>query len=128
MEEILARFPIVGQKIFKELDDKSLAKSRETSKVCCQFLDNNSLLWKRRILRFTKNQFKIHETWKMVTNCVPIEFLRKLTIAGEKYYKMYPWELDYHNSPLHIAAYFGMFECCRYIMKRTKLMDPGDEI
>ena len=64
----------------------------------------------------------------MVTNCVPIEFLRKLTIAGEKYYKIYPRELDYHNSPLHITAYFGMFECCKYIMKRTKLMNPGDEI
>ena len=78
MEEILVRFPLLGQKIFKQLDDKNLVKIRQVSKILCIFLDNNSLLWRRRIQNFAKNQAEFTKDWKLVTENVSTEFLNKL--------------------------------------------------
>ena len=33
MDEVLKRFPVVGQKIFKQLDDKDIAKSKKVGKI-----------------------------------------------------------------------------------------------
>ena len=39
MEEILIRFPVLGEKIFKGLDDKNLVEIRKVGKNWCTFLD-----------------------------------------------------------------------------------------
>ena len=122
MEEVLTRFPTIGQEIFKLLDDKSLAKSRETSKIWCLFLDNDSLLWQRRILKFSKYQIEFNEAWKMVTSNVSVKFLKKLALALEKYYKTYPLELQHEVSPLHLSAMCGNVDLIKQIFKRISVL------
>ena len=46
MDKVLIRFPVVGQKIFKQLDDKDIAKSKKVGKIWYDFLANGSLLYR----------------------------------------------------------------------------------
>ena len=54
MEEILCRFPHLGQRIFAELDDLSLAKSRETTRSWLHFICNEKF-YKNRINEMMAN-------------------------------------------------------------------------
>ena len=54
MEEVCKIFPLIGEKIAKELDYKSLTKFKMTSREVCEFLDNERVLWKQMILKNIK--------------------------------------------------------------------------
>ena len=45
MEEIILRFPHIGEQIFKLLDDKSLAESREVSRSWQQFINEEKFYY-----------------------------------------------------------------------------------
>ena len=47
MEELFARFPHISEKIFQQLDDKSLTNCREVSKSWQEFLDSKNMSWIR---------------------------------------------------------------------------------
>ena len=125
MDEILIRFPIRGEDIFKQLDDKTLANCKNVSKVWYNFLDNGSLLWKRRIWKFTQNQVEFNNHWKLVTNKAPIDMLRNLATAVEEYFTLYPKELDDQFSPLRIAGSMGIISLCDHIIERTGVINPA---
>ena len=114
MDQILTRFPVVGQDIFKHLDKKSLIKSQRVKKIWDKFLENNSLLWKRRIQKYSKYLVGFSKQWKMVTNKVSIKKLKKIAFAVEKFFKSYPKKVKCpENSPNHIAAELGMVSLLR---------------
>ena len=115
MEEVLSRFPVLAQDVFKQLDDKSLANYREVNKIWCNFLDNKSFFWRRRIQKYSKNQTQFQDAWRIVTKKVSIEKLRELAIAIEKFYKIYPREIDEQQSPLQIVAAVGNVSICENI-------------
>ena len=77
MDQILIRFPVVGQYIFKQLDDKSLGNCRGVNKIWGNFLDHDSLLWRRRIQKYDKNQTEFQDAWNLITTKVPIVKLRE---------------------------------------------------
>ena len=80
MEEILIRFPVVGQKIFKQLDEKNLVQMKKVCKVWHTFLNNDSVFWRRRIQKFAKNQVEFTKDWKLVTENVSINILKELAL------------------------------------------------
>ena len=49
MEEILRRFPHIGEQIFEELDNKSLAKCRQADRSWKTFIDDQKFPWIRKI-------------------------------------------------------------------------------
>jgi ankyrin repeat protein len=49
MEEILRRFQHIGKQIFKELDNKSLAKCRKADRSWRTFIDDQKFSWIRKI-------------------------------------------------------------------------------
>ena len=53
MDKVLIKFPNVGQEMFKKLDDQSIAKCRIVSQFQKNFLDNNSLIWKKKVQKYT---------------------------------------------------------------------------
>ena len=122
MERILIRFPVVGQTMFKYLDDKNLAKCREVSKFWQSFLDNNSLLWKRKIQRLTLNHNKFKHFWKLGTEKVSIDTLKKLAIVVEEFFTLNPYEK--HVSPHHVVAKQGTVSLFKIIFERTLVINP----
>ena len=49
MEDLIFRFPFVAQQIFEKLDNKSLTKCREVSKMWKDFIDDRNYSWIRII-------------------------------------------------------------------------------
>ena len=120
MEEILLRFSVVGQKIFTQLDNKGITKFKTISKACCAFLDNNSILWKRRIQMYSKNHIEFENEWNMVTRKVSVDILKDLALAMEQFLKSKPERLEKQYSPLHIAARLGIISLCKHSIQCTK--------
>ena len=119
MDEILIRFPVVGQIILKQLDDKNLVKCRKVSRIWRSFLDNDSLLWRRRIKKYTKNQIEFYEIWNLVTKKVSVHILKDLAMAVEEFFTLYPTRLENQYSPLHIVAERGNFLLCKYVIGKS---------
>ena len=127
MDEVLIRFPVIGQKIFKELDNKNLAKCRNVSKFWQHFLDNDSLLWKRRIEKYAQNQVKFNENWKLVTSKVPLKILKKLAIGTENFFTGQNALQKSQYSPLHVVAEQGMAKLYKYICLLYTSPSPRDK-
>ena len=125
MDKVLIRFPVVGQDIFNQVDDKTLANCRYVCKFWCNFLDNGSLLWQRRIHKFTENQVEFSNHWKLATGKVPIDILKKLAIAVEEYFTLYPKELDNQLSPLQVVEVQGIASLYDHIAKRIGVFNPA---
>ena len=126
MDEILKRFPVLGQKIFKQLGDTNLAKSRKVGRYWHNFLDNESLLFRRRIQNYAQHQVQFKEAWQLVTKNVPTEFLKKLADAIEGLCAQKSAILEYQNSPLHVVVELGMVTLCKYIVEQTRVINPAD--
>ena len=54
MEQVCEIFPLVSEKIMKELDYQSLTKFKMASRETCEFLENGRVLWKQMILKNIK--------------------------------------------------------------------------
>ena len=52
MEEVCQRFPLVAEKIFRNLDHKSLTTCKEASRKLKDSLKKGKLLWKQMILKY----------------------------------------------------------------------------
>ena len=89
MEEILLRFPKLGQDIFNLIDDQSLVASRKVNKVWNTFLDNNKLFWIRIIKSYQRNQVGFEKQWKSMLKKIPLETSRVMAIAIQKFYRMH---------------------------------------
>ena len=89
MDDILIRYPAIGQMIFKELDYKSLVQSKEISRIWYSFLDNDSLLWRRKIQSCTKNQFEFYEIWNIVTRKVSVHILKDFAMTVEDFFTLH---------------------------------------
>ena len=124
MERILIRFPVVSQTMFEHLDDKNLAKCREVSKFWRSFLDKNSLLWQRKIQRLTVNRNEFKHFWKLVTEKVSIDTLKKLAIVVEEFFTLNPYEKQV--SPHHVLAKQGTVSLFKIFFERTLVINPAN--
>ena len=124
MEEVLSRFPSVGQHILKHLDDKDLVKCKMVSETWCNFLDNSSLLYKRRINKYAPNQVKFKKFLKLITEKVSVESLKNLAANVEEYFRSCPDELENQISPHEIIASEGLLIRYKYIVEQTQALKP----
>ena len=77
MEKVILRFPHIGEQIFKLLDDKSLAESREVSRSWQQFI-NEENFYKETIAEMIEG--KKQEIDKLGLRFPPIYYL---AISGQ---------------------------------------------
>ena len=125
MEEVLARFPSVGEKIFNQLDDQNLTKCKEVNRSQCTFLEETKLLWRRMIKKYNANNVEFKDAWKLVMEKVPLQNVKELAIAVEQFYSFCPDRLGHQHSPHHIAAERGCLALCKFIAKKTRSIDPA---
>ena len=123
MDDILNKFPILGQQIFKQLRNQDLANSRKVGKSWDSFLNNDSLLWKRRIQKYYQYQNDFKETWKLLMKNAPIEILKKLAVKIGIFFEMTEDPLDHQQPPLPpplcIIASWGDISLSEYIIQRV---------
>ena len=128
MEEFIARFPVIGQEIFNQLDNQTLTKCKEVSRDLNQFLEDDRLVWTRIIKKYDVNHVDFKEAWKLVVNKVPIEIVKDLAIATESFYtSRCESPLEYQYSPHHIAARAGLLSLLKFIVQKTALLNPAND-
>ena len=97
MEEVLLRFPHLGQNIFESLTNQDLAQSREISQTWKLFLDVEKFFEIRRIQTFfIKLPISLEKALKQST----FEQVKEMASTIQKFQQMWNSEM----SPLHDAA------------------------
>ena len=114
MNEVLIRFPVAGLKIFKQLDDKSLIKSKGINKIVHTFLDNCSLIWRRRIMKYLIGPVEFKPAWRLVMRKVSNKKSKEIALAIEEFYVKYRFDPERQYAPHSIAVYLGNVSLYKY--------------
>ena len=93
MEEIITRFPHLGEQIFDQLKGKDLQKCREVEESWKIFIDRQKFPWIRVIKELLRQPDK---DWKEVAKRSNVETVRNLASAVYDHYVGYKndWETD----------------------------------
>ena len=113
MEEIFMRFPRVSQRILNNLDNQSLIRSKEVSRVIAEYVENEKFYWIRIIKKYAGNFEGFEESWKEVIRRTPLDIVKQLALTVEEFFKSYT---DKKVAPLHIVAEKGTFQLFQYII------------
>ena len=137
LDTLCEKFPVLGEMIFNNLDDQTLTKCKEVSREIMSFLDNNIFYWIRVIKGIDKNPGRYSsgflkgynnkkEAWDITLNKTPIQIVKPMALAVQEYIKTHCAFSLYStdHSPLHFAAYFGLFDICKYIIEKMKDLQP----
>ena len=124
MENTVKRFPLIGQKILKNLDNQSIFRAKKSSKEISRFLDNEKFYWIRIIKNYKENFEQQEQSWNTVFNKTPSSFIKKLAIETQIFFNF--WSFKKNLSPLHIAFKKGQFEICRHIIEKVENKNPTD--
>ena len=119
---MIGRFPHLVTDIFKELDDQTLATCRNVSRLFCDYLDNEKILWVRIIQSYRNYTGSSYPDWNKVLKNTSVEFVKELSVATQNFYK--ETRTDFHWSPLQVVAEQGNLELCKYILEKNKNTKP----
>ena len=127
IEEILTRFPHIGEQIFANLNDQNLTKCREVCDSWRTFLDGEKLIWTRIIMSYIEDTNSWN--WKKFLSTTSTPMLCKIARRIEVFYKC---ELNIglceEMSPLHFAAMmYDDTNYCVDLIKNSTTIHPKDE-
>ena len=110
MDIVIKRFPFVSYKVLKNLDDKSLVKSKEINRQIAKFVENKRLYLIRIIKLYKWNFEGFEESWKEVINRIPINVMKQLASKTQKLFESDSVQKELKVAPLHIAVEKGTLE------------------
>ena len=127
MEGLFLRFSEVSQKICEYLDNESLMKCKEVSKVLKSTIDDQKHTWVRLIRNFSHIQDNdFPESWRPILTKSPMEILKQLglqlKISKEKQY-LNDFVCDL--SPLNVTAWTGNLNLFETIYNRVLGRNPN---
>ena len=118
---ICLRFPHLLEQINELLDDESLTKCKEVSRIMCSVTKNQEsgrFFTKRVIQSYIKNSREYGEEWKIVLNKLGVNRLKEFEVLVKGFYRgLDKSRREYQWSPLHIAAERGDINFCKLIAK-----------
>ena len=120
VENICLRFPHILEQINELLDDKSLIKCKEVSRILCSTIKKQEFgkfLSKRVIQSYIKNSKEFAKEWTIVLKKLPLEKLYEFEILVKDFFNAVPSRFDGKWCPMHIAADCGDMELCKFIAK-----------
>ena len=120
IENICLRFPHILEQINELLDNKSLIKCKEVSRILCSTIKKQEFgkfLTKRVIQSYIKNSNEFATEWMIVLKKLPLEQLYEFEIMVKDFFKDVPSRFDGKWCPMHIAADSGDMEFCKFIAK-----------
>ena len=109
MDEIILRFPMVAKRIFEELDNQCLTKSKCVNQIWNLFINESKSTWIRILNKYNVKSFesKFRNHWKLLVKRESVHNLRKITTAVYRFYLKNTSRQEFHWSPHHIAADYG---------------------
>ena len=114
------RIPHIFEQINELLDNKSLIKCREASRIMCSIIENQKsgkYVTTRMIRSYTNNPEELAEDWRIIFKKLPLKQLKKFGILVTEFYKHAASRFEENWNPLHIAAERGNIDFCKFIVK-----------
>ena len=121
---MILRFPFVGRNILNRLDNQNLEKSKETSKFLHVFLENDRLLWIRKLRKYNQNHKDFKDEWNSSIEKISVENIKQLVNVLDEFYHSRSTRPHYQHSPLHIIAFQGNLKLFEYIFRQNGLNNP----
>ena len=121
MDEIILRFPMVAKRIFEELDNQCLTKSKCVNQIWNLFINESKSTWIRILNKYNVKSFesKFQNHWKLLIEKESVHNLRKITTAVYRFYLKNSSRKEYQWSPHHIAADYGNVRLYKHIVKKV---------
>ena len=116
--------PHILEQINEELDNKSLIKCKEVSRMMNSIIEHQKsgkFVTTRVIQSYIKNSKEFEKDWKNVFQKVSSKILKELAIFVKEFYKAVPSRLEGNWSPLHIAAERGHLDFCKVIAELSAI-------
>ena len=110
MEEVLSRFPHIGEGVFKKLNGKNFFKSLEVGRSWNYFIRNQRVL---------KKAYKDHKAYKKQIQ----DKIQTLTKEIDGYQG---WRRNLKKTPFHLAAERGYLPVCQEILENADDKNPKD--
>ena len=122
MEDFCQRIPHVCAKIFGLVNDQSLIKCKEASKIIYNVLENERFFWIRII---QAHEGRLQDSWKKVVVKTQLAIIKEFAASVQQYFR----GTNHSNlSPLCIAASVCNSELCKYVAARTEDYKNEDNI
>ena len=121
------RFPMIGDMIFKNCDNKSLNTSKMSSRLINTFITEGRFFWLRQMERYNKNFQSFRKDWNKTIIQTSTFNLMQLAEAIHNFFAKegYPKLKQEQLSPLDVAAESGNLELCKYIFGKMKKNIPA---
>ena len=120
MENILLRFPHLGQQIYESLKTKQLRKCKRVGRSWKTFINDQKFTWIRIIQKFCKDS---GESLEKILKQSDLTSVRKMATIARKFYKallVVPSFYSWTDSSMHLAAMSGQIHIF------TKIFDKVD--
>ena len=122
MEDMLWKFPHVGQQIFKNLSNKNLVKSKEVARTWEDFITNEKF-YKQKVHYETKQKEKNEEGWTPLHKAAEEGKDSKCKLIMDNVEDKNPKD-DFGWTPLHLAAWEGHLSVCQLIVNNVEDKNP----
>ena len=126
MEELSNRFPALIPMVMENVDNESLVNFKDTSREMSVFIVNERFYWIRILKKYNRNFQEFSKVWNMVIEKTPVDIIKKLVLAVEKFMIKRTWSDFFWRrherqwSPLHIAAECRDLILLKHVISRTE--------
>ena len=120
MENIGLRTPHILVQINDLIDNKSLMKCKEASRIMCSIIENlkcGKFLTMRRIQCYLKKPVEFEKDWRVIFEKLPAERLSEFGILVKEFYTTFTPRFEENWAPMHIVAERGHLDFCKFIAK-----------
>ena len=120
MDDTWPRIPHIFEQINELLDNKSLIKCKESSRIMRSIIDNQKsgkYVTTRMIQSYTKNPEELAEDWRIIFKKLPLKRLKEFGILVKDFYKSAASRFEENWNPIHIAAERGNIDFCKFFVK-----------
>ena len=124
MEKLSKRFSSTNKVILSYVDEKTLANFKKGSKGINKILNGEKFYWIRIINKHRARFQEFQESWKKVISRTPVDTIKQLALAVDKFFQGKPTRLERRWHPLFIAAEQGSLELCKHIIYKTGCENP----
>ena len=123
---------MIGDMIFKSVDDKSLETLRMANRDINTFISDARFFWLRKIGRYSNNFQEFQKTWNKTIKRTSTFILMDLAQAVDEFFKGGPKKCpnvsskrsQHQWSPLHIASAAGNLILCQHIAGKVRSKIP----
>ena len=87
MEDLCRKIPLISKTILEKLDDKSFVNFKDASREIITNLKNERFYWIRVLRSYNCLLRDFKDSWSIVVNRTPAEFVRKIVALIDQFYK-----------------------------------------